>query len=62
MNDKLIRIIQNAIKNEPITTNDYYMLYTFFQRLYIQQSIKDNIIHYMDNKPYADNALFKREP
>jgi len=49
MNDIIMRKIQNILKDHVITKYDYLTLSNYFQRLYIEASVQDNILKYIDN-------------
>ena len=65
MTDRIIRKIQTALRDEILNRRNLLEISNYFQRLYIEQSVMDNIIKYMDNtKPYQkiDNASEEKTP
>lgn len=49
MSDKILRKIQKVLQQEQLTRYDYLNLANYFQRLYIETSVQDNIIRVIDN-------------
>lgn len=48
MNDRIMRKIQKTLADEELNRYDYLLISNYFQRLYIETSVQDNIMRYID--------------